>query len=83
MSSTYKPVVRKRDVIGCNIPPGFTPGSFSKQFGIKRIGRRKKHGHHRSASREVCEAANRVLERRGFINQPNWNDSTVKGGFSR
>jgi len=68
-----------KHMIGRNIPSGHVPGGFSIQFGAKRKPRRK----YRDSSREVCEAANRVLEKRGLVNEPNMQDSTVRGGFAR
>lgn len=84
MSTPYVPVVRKEAVIGCMIRPGFVPGGFTHQFGVSktRIGRARAIIH-RDASREVREAANRVLEKRGLLNDPNMQDGTMHGGFRR
>lgn len=82
MSTPYVPVQRRHDVIGCMIRPGFTPGSFSHNFGQARVGA-KRPSKGSINSREICEAANRVLEKRGLLNQPNQQDSTQYGGFRR
>lgn len=81
MSSTYVPVTRRADVIGCNIRPGVTPGGFSHVYTAspkKNVPRRNRRGR---GTRDIIEAANAVLEGRGFINQPNSNDSTARGTF--
>lgn len=71
MSISYVPVIRKNNVIGSNIRSGLTPGGFTHNFGIKRHDFVRKKKDIYSDSREVKEAANRVLEKRGLINEPN------------
>ncbi len=69
-------------MIGCNRRPGIRPGGMSTVFGSAKTNsyvRQRK----RSSSREVKEAANAFLEKRGLQNAPNFQDSTVSGGYSR
>lgn len=65
-----------KTVIGRNVPAGHRPGGFTSNLSKRKRPRT-------SSTQEIVEAANRVLERRGFLNEPNRNDSTQRGGFSR
>lgn len=81
MINPYIPVVRKANVLGCNIRPGSMPGGFTHPFSTNKPRIRRSHKGSID-SRMICEAANRVLEKRGLINDPNLQDSTMHGGFS-
>lgn len=78
MSSNYTPKNRNSAMLGCNIRPGQIPGGFVHSFGASRNHNRS---HASVKSRETYEAAMRVLEGRGIINEPTTNDSTARAPF--
>ncbi len=82
MSSTYTPVVRKKAMIGANLHPSRTPGSFTHHFGAESNNFTRKKRDIYSDSREIKEAAMRVLEKRGIVNEPN-SLRDGHGGFGR
>lgn len=65
-------------LIGCNIRTGQTPGSFTKHFTTSMNSNKPRRRSTVTTVAQVREAAMTVLERRGFINEPNQNDSTVR-----
>ncbi len=73
----------KHVMLGANIRPGHTPGSFSHSFAQGKTNIHRRKPNYYAACREIKEAANRVLEQRGLGNLPNFQDSTVRGGYSR